>query len=149
MSTVPAVLAALASLGQTTLPNSQVINGPRDSRTTTGSRILLIGGDGSEAITSGPTAEMSISTMDETYTVNLTVSASVPSTDQTAADALADADYTAMKLAVRDYPGSTLGLSSGVLRIMPTDFFSWRRVATENERNTAIDFSVAVYVHRT
>ncbi len=149
MSTIPAVLAALTTLGVATLPSSQVINGPRSTVTTTDDRLLIVG----EEVTAGrrDLDSMSIGTTSEQYEVSLAVSADVPGTDQTVADGQALADYAAMELAIREFSGGpNLGLAaSGVLRVLPTGDFELKRIASADGRHAAVRFSVAVYAQNT
>jgi hypothetical protein len=149
VSSIPAVLAALTTLGVATLLNSQVINGPRATVTTTDDRLLIVG----EEVTSGQRDldSMAIGTTSEQYTVSLAVSADVPGTDQTAADALELAVFAAMELAIREYPGGpNLGLGAqGVLSVLPTGAFELKRIASADGRHAAVKWSVAVYAQNT
>lgn len=146
-STIPAVLAALVTLGQATLPDWQVINGPLGSVTTTGGRLLMVGeGDvtGRRDLDS-----MSLGTTSEQYVVSMVANVDLPGTDQTAADSAAMAAYTALEAAVRLFPGGpTLGLSV-VLQALPTGDFSLTRIADENGRHAAVRFTILVYAQTT
>ncbi len=159
MSSVPAVLAALAALGAATLPNSQVINGGLGSITITQPHLFLVGDEAVEI--ERDFDSMSTVTMSEEYVVPLTITVDVPGTDQTVADNAAFADYEAFMQAVLDHPsGHTLGLeAAGVISVLPAGAFGprggsgtshrFQRLADENGRHAAIRFAVRVYAQIT
>lgn len=153
MSSVPAVLAGLAALGVATLLDSQTING--DIRSVPGSRErLFLVGDEEVLITrdfdslGGPGG-----TSREQYFVPLATFSSLSGTDQTAADAIAFADYEAMVQAILDHPsGPTLGIvAAGVsmVSVQPTGEHRFQRLAEENGRQALVRFGVQVYAQIT
>ena len=147
MSTIPAVKAALATVIGAAISGAQVINGPASSVTTLADRVVEIG----NAAGVRELDSLTLGTTSERYMVELTFSASLSGTDQTAATALALADYEAAELAIREYSGGPgLGLSaSGVLQVLPTGEFSLQEQADSNVRNAAVRSSVSVYAQNT
>src|SRR5215217_2919963 len=129
MSSIPAVLAALAALGEATLPNNQVINGGWTSETVTYGRLLLVGDE--EILIERDFDSMSDVTTSEQYVVPLAVAADLAGSDQLLADAAALADYEAMVQAILEHPsGHTLGLeASGVISVLPLGSHSFRRAS--------------------
>jgi len=114
VTTIPAVLDALQALGIATLTSAQTIQGPTTSVTTTTGRIFVIAGE--PIVISRDFDSMAVGTTQEDYLVPLVWSVDMPGTDMGAAIDAVTADYTAMELAIREYPGMDLGLSaSGVL----------------------------------
>lgn len=151
MSTVGSVLAALTSLASTTLPGTlppgwtgdawQVINGPLTSVTVRADLIALIG-DGD--VVGEP---MSVSVPGENYLVPVTFSASLPGTDQLAADDLAMDAMAAFRTAVREWPTKPpLGVV-GVLQAFPLEDFRFQRASTEEVRNAAVRFDIRITAH--
>src|SRR5829696_1153708 len=114
MSSVPAVLAALAALGSATLSaDVQVVNGSVGSVTFTKEQYFLIGDD--EIPVEREFDSMSTVTTSEVYVVPLTCGADLQATDQALADAAADTIYEAMLTAILGHPaGPTLGLGDGI-----------------------------------
>jgi hypothetical protein len=148
VSTVGAVLDALTALGAATLPTFQVITGADNSVTTTTPRVLAIG---DQPITGESTLDsLDLGTRTERYSVPLAVSVSLPgaSTQGAAITAAMDA-YTALELAIREFPGgASLGLGEGV-NVSPVGGFELRPTATEQGRQAAVRFSVAVFAQTT
>jgi len=146
-------MAALTALGAATLPNSQAINGGISSVTGSPERVFLVG-DEEVLITrdfdslGGPGG-----TTSEQYFVPLATGADLSGADQTAADAVAFADYEAIVQAILDHPsGPTLGIvAAGVsaLSIQPTGEHRFMRLADENGRHALVRFSVNVYAQLT
>jgi len=152
MSSVPAVLAALAALGATTLPDSQIINGSRQSVTISRGRMLLVGDD-EVLITRDFDSLGGPGTSSEQYVVPLAAFAGFSGADQTVADAAAFADYEAMVQAILDHPsGPTLGIvAAGVsaLSVQPTGEHRFQRLADEDGRQAVVRFDVHVYAQIT
>ena len=149
MSSVPEVLAALATLGRATLPNNQVIDGTLEGVTVTGGRLLLIG-----AVFSGRAEDdfeiererdsLAGVTATEEYVVPCGVVSDVPGADQSVADAQAWADYEAMEAAIIANPH--LGLSASFslhATILATQAF--RRRADQNGRHALVRFGVHIF----
>jgi hypothetical protein len=142
MSTVPEVLAALAVLGQATLPGHQVINGTLGSVTVTDGPLLLIGDEDFE-IKREPDSLAGVTATEE-YVVPCSVVADVPGADQSVADAQAYADSEAMEAAIFGNPH--LGLSAGFslhATIVATQTF--RRLADQNGRHALVRFGVHIF----
>ena len=133
MSTVLAVWDALVALGQATLSGFQVVEGPADSVSTLGAKVLIVG-DGE--IVSLPPLE--VETASEAYEMPLTISVSLPGTDMRAPISAALAAYALMESAIR---GSSV---QGVLRLLPGD---WRvQTASDSDgRHAAVKFGVRAY----
>ena len=149
MSTIPAVLAALASLGASTLTSAQVVNGDLGNVTVTSNRLLLVGDD--EIQITRDLDSLSATTTSEQYEVPCTLSADVAGTDQTVADAMVFADYAALELAVREYAGGPdLGLrAQGVFSVLPLGIHSLRRMGDGDGRHAAVRFRFRVYAQNT
>jgi hypothetical protein len=133
VSTVLAVWDALVALGQTTLSGFQVVEGPPDSVSTLGAKVLIVG-DG-EIVSLNPLA---VETASETYEMPLVISVSLPGADMRAPISAALDAYALMESAIR-------GLSvQGVLRVVPGD---WRMqtASDSNGRSAAVKFGVRVY----
>lgn len=148
MSSAPAVLVALTTLGVAALPNSQVINGPAGSVAISRPRLLLVGPDSDEEIFIDEQFDsLAGLTTSEQYVVPLTVVADYSGTDQASVDAAAFADCDAMLQAVANHPsGPTLGLeASGVISVLPIGERRFQRMANESGRHAAVRFGVQVY----
>lgn len=142
MSTVPEVLTALASLGVSTLPNSQVINGDQASVGVTRGRMLLIGDEEFEI--EEEFDSLGGVTTTEHYAVPCAVISDVPGADQTVADVQAWADYEAMKAAVIGNP--SLGLSGSFsLRAAVVGMQRFRRLSDSEGRHSLVRFFVDVF----
>lgn len=142
MSTVPEVLAALATLGAATLPNSQTINGDLASVTTTRGQLFLVADEDFEV--ERQFDSLAGVTTTERYVVPCSVVADVPGSDQSVADAQAWADYEALEVAVAANP--TLGLHalfSLQATIVGTQTF--RRAADSDGRHSLVRFGVEVF----
>jgi len=154
MSSVPAVLAALATLGVATLPNTQIINGGVGSIPVTRERLFLVAPEEEILITrdfdsmGGPGG-----TTSEQYLVPLANAADFSGADQTAADTAAFDDYEALVQAILDHPsGPTLGVvAAGVsaLAVEPTGEHRFNRRADENGRHALVRWGVRVYAQIT
>ena len=142
MSTVPAVLAALATLGVATLTSSQVINGPAGSVTTTTGRLLLIGDQDFDVEDEfDSVAEVSTT---EHYVVPCAIAADLSTPDQSVADAQAWADFAVFRLMVAADP--TLGLSGSYsLHAAVVGVKTFRRAATSEGRSSLIRFGIDVF----
>jgi hypothetical protein len=144
VSSIPAVLAALVALAESTLNSDewQVLNGTRNSVTVTKDRMLAVG-DGDIV----GTAEPEIPALDsEDYMVPLSATVSFPGTDQTLADAEAIEAYEAVRDAVR--ASNKLGLvAQGVFMVFPAGEIRMQRQADENGRHTSVRFEVRVKAH--
>jgi len=149
MSSVPAVLAALASLGAATLPNTQTINGDIRSVAGSGERLFVIA-DEEVLITRDFDSLGGVGgTSSETYFVPLANAADLSGADQTAADNLAFTDYEAMVQAILDHPsGPTLGIAAAgvsMVSVQPTGEHRFQRLADENGRHSLVRWGVQVY----
>ena len=114
--------------------------------------MLVIGGDPETPIEGERQLDsLSGTTSHEDYVVPLVVSASISGTDQTAADALALADWAAMEVAIREYPGGAdLGLAAqGVLSVLPIGPFTMPRYSTSDGRSTAVKWGIRVRAQNT
>jgi hypothetical protein len=150
VSSIPAVLAALKTLGDATLAGWQGINGPVGSVTTTAGNLFLVGDE--DVVADRQFDSMGIDTTSETYTVPIIVNADVSAgTDQQTADTLALDAYMLFERAIREYPaGPNLGLAaSGVLQALPTGEFRLMRSADDQGRHAAVRFFVAIYAQNT
>jgi hypothetical protein len=149
MSSVPAVLAALTTIGRNALPDSQVINGGLSSETVTLGRALLIGDE--EILIQRDFDSMSDVTTSEQYMVPLATIADFPGSDQLLADAAAFADYEAIVQAILDHPsGHTLGLSaSGVISALPLGEHRFLRASDRTGVHAMVRFGVQVYAQTT
>ena len=142
MSTVPEVLAALATLGGATLPNSQIIDGTLSSVTQTTGRLFLVGDQEFEI--QRDFDSLGGVTTTERYVVPCAVVADVQTPDQSVADAQAWADYEALEIAVAATP--QLGLAGSFsLQAAIVGTQSFRRLADENGRHSLVRFGVDVY----
>jgi hypothetical protein len=153
MTTIPAVMAALAALANATLNTDiwQAINGPSTSVTTTKNHLVTIGGEDEGVGGTRELNSMGVDTTEEQYLVPVVISADLAGTDQLLADdAVLDA-YEAYEQAIREYPaGPNLGLAaSGVLKALPTGDFRLMRRATGETRSAAVRFYVSVYAQNT
>ncbi len=149
MSTIGAVLDALATLAAATLTDSQIINGPIGSVSVTKPRIVVIGD--TPIVGERDLDSMSLSGTREEYDVPVTVSVDLAGADQGVADDEAMADYAALELAIREYTGGpNLGLSaSGVRSALPLRQFQLERFSSSDGRSAAVKFFVHVYAQNT
>lgn len=142
MSSVPEVLAAVATLGTATLPNSQTINGDLASVTTTRGRLFLVADEDFEV--ERQFDSLGGVTTTERYVVPCSAVSDVPGSDQSVADAQAWADYEAMEVAVAANP--TLGLHAQFsLQAVIVGTQTFRRAASENGRHSLVRFGIEVF----
>lgn len=147
MSTIPAVLTALANISTATLPGWQVINGTDASVTTTSGQLVIVGGD--EVAGRRDLDALSLDTTSEQYVVPMAVNADVVGSDQQVADTLALDAYDLLERAIREHAdGPGIGVA-GVLQALPTGDFSMRRLSDENGRHAVVRFSVLVLAQNT
>jgi hypothetical protein len=142
VTTVPEVLTALASLGVTTLPGSQVINGDLTSVTNVKGRLLLIGDQDFDVAREFDS--LAGVTTTEHYVVPCGAVADLPTPDQSVADAQAWADYEAMEVAIANNP--SLGLSGSFsLQAAIVGTQTFRRLANSDGRQSLVRFGVDVF----
>jgi hypothetical protein len=142
VSTVPEVLAAIAVLGAATLPTYQVVNGPYGSVTVTKGQVFWVADEDFE-IQREPDSLAGVTATEE-YVVPCGVDASVPTPDQSVADAQAWAAYEALEAAIIANPH--LGLSAAFslhATIIGTQTF--RRLPDQNGRYALVRFGLHVF----
>lgn len=147
MSTILAALAALVELGEAELDTDtwQVLNGTRSNTTITKDRMLAVG-DG-DIVGTDPVPPDVVA---EDYVIPLSVTVSLPGTDQALADAEAIAAYETIRDSVRGFAGGRLGLTAqGVMQAFPDGSFVLERQADDNGRHTRMRFGVRVIAHTT
>jgi hypothetical protein len=148
VSSVPAVLAALASLGVATLPNTQTINGGSGSVVISRERLFLVA-DEEILIQRDFDSLAGPATSSEQYFVPLAMAADLSGADQLAADSAAFADYEAMVQAILDHPlGPTIGIVDAsvlAISVQPTGEHRFVRLADENGRHSLVRWGVQVY----
>jgi hypothetical protein len=149
VSSIPAVLAALKTLGEATLAGWQGINGPLGSVTTTTGNLIVVGDD--DVVGDRQLDTMGVGTASETYSVPIVVNVDVPAaTDQQVADTLALNAYDSLERAIREHAsGPNLGLPAWVRSALPTGEFRLMRRSDENGRHAAVRFYVNVYAENT
>jgi len=141
MSSIKIVKARLADVLQQALPKSAVIYGSGGAEFTDSKRILVLGGI--EKGASGPDS-MDAGTESEVYVIDCQISVDVTGSDQRVATEMADDDWTAAKIAIREnLNGHDLGLGQP-LQIFPTSEFELREKADTNGRHALIKFGIQV-----
>jgi hypothetical protein len=139
MSTVPDVKAALVAAFAAALPSADVIYGPRQGITITKPNIVTVGN------ATGTLGRASLNLREaEDYTIEVTVSASLPGADtQQDVTEIADALWAAARQAIRNPPGGNLAIA-GVQSVQPTGEFELTETATSDVRNATIRFGVRI-----
>lgn len=144
MTTVPAVKTALVAVlaaalpATSTLPAAQVIYGPIEAASSTGPRVLSVGG----AAGTRDMSNLGMTSSTESYTVTLLASVMLSGYQQKLADEAALADYEAACDAITA-AGPDLGLGNGS-SIYPDGQFELQEFATPEGRAAQVRFSVTV-----
>jgi hypothetical protein len=146
MTTIPAVIAALVSLGEATLDGDewQTIDGPANTVTTIKDRVFAVA---AEEIVSPTDYDSLGGSQSERYMVPLIISVSLPGPDTLAAARVAAlAAHDDLREAIVNADPRNLGLGSeGVVDVYPTPERRVQQFANENGRSVAIRWGVDVY----
>ena len=138
MSSIGAVKAALVTILQAALPDSQVVPGPIDV-TTLGPRVLEVGGASTPLLFD--VTDMAGLSGTETYALILTVSVSSPATALAVPEDTACGDFIAAVAAIRANP--SLGLTA--LNATCTGEGELVDSSTSSARAAAVRFPVEIF----
>lgn len=141
MSTIASVKAALVALARSALPTDvQTIYGPATTATTMADAVVTVG----TVLGVSDLDSLSGSTTTEDYTVEVTLSVTLPGADtqQTATEA-ALAYWLTLKAAVLAYPGRQLGVS-GVMDAVPVGDFELTEYAGDFGRSAALKTAIRI-----